>query len=365
MRIVRLVLTLSVLLIALTLHSVWVVRADEGFEGRPIPLGTSGGNIRDATLRICCGGTLGALVQDSQGIQYVLSCNHILARTNRGFRREAIIQPALVDQEPACLKDSSDAVANLSSYVPISFRRNKPNLVDAAIAQVQSGEVDSSGSILHIGEVSTSTVSPSPGMSVQKAGRTTGVTTGTITAVDATVDVQYALACGSPLSRTARFTGQIIVGNSGFSDAGDSGSLVVDDCSPYPRAVGLLFAGSSSGSVVNPIGDVLSQFDVSLVGVDGFCTSSKGDGDLSISQALPEAFSLELEAVKGIKRRNEKALFGIEGVVGTGVGLSDTVPGKTVIEIYVKKLAHLKGVLPETLENVPVRIVETGEFVAY
>lgn len=304
------------------------------------------------------------MVQDNQGIQYVLSNNHVLARTNRGIVGEWIIQPGLIDQEPACLKDSNDAVAKLSDYVQISFRRNALNQVDAAIAEVQSGQVNSSGLILNIGEVSTATVAPSSGMSVKKNGRTSGLTIGTITAVDVTVDVQYPISCGGKLYRTARFTGQIIVGSAGFSDGGDSGSLVVEDCSPYPRAVGLLFAGSDSATLINPISEVLSQLSVSMVGADEYCTSSASSG-ASATQAFLQAQPKELETVKGVRKRNEETVFNVEGVVGMGVGLSGTIPGKAVIEVYVKKLAHLKSLIPETLEDVPVKIVETGEFIAY
>lgn len=361
MKIVKTILTISALLL---LSTVYTALADQGFQDRPIPLGTSGGNIRDSSIKFCCGGTLGALVQDSQGNQYILSNNHVLARTNRGFAKEMIIQPGLIDQEPACLKDSSDAVANLSSYVPISFRKNTVNQADAAIAEVRSGQVDSSGSILNIGEVSTATASPVLGMSVKKHGRTTGLTVGAIIAIDATVDIQYPIHCGMNLSRTARFTGQIMVRPAGFSDAGDSGSLVVEDCSPYPRAVGLLFAGSGSDTVINPISDVLPQLGVSMVGRNRHCISS-ASGVVSTTLTLVQAYAVELESVKGVKKRNEDTLFKVEGVVGTGIGLSDTVSGKTVIEVYVKKLAAIKGMIPETLENIPVKIVETGEFIAY
>jgi hypothetical protein len=59
------------------------------------------------------------------------------------------------------------------------------------------------------------------------------------------------------------------MGTSPFSRPGDSGSLVVDtQC----RAIGLLFAGSTSGgrngkglTYVNPIGDVLSSLSANLV----------------------------------------------------------------------------------------------------
>ena len=43
-----------------------------------------------------------------------------------------------------------------------------------------------------------------------------------------------------------------------FLVAGDSGSLMVEDASVNPRAVGLLYAGSSTTAVANPINAVLS-----------------------------------------------------------------------------------------------------------
>ncbi|MDA3833310.1 MAG: hypothetical protein PF495_07930, partial [Spirochaetales bacterium] len=69
---------------------------------------------------------------------------------------------------------------------------------------------------------------------------------------------------------TKKFTGQIIISNraSKFLAGGDSGSLMVEDVSTNPRAVGLLFAGSSTLAVANPIGQVLSFLgsDASMVG---------------------------------------------------------------------------------------------------
>jgi hypothetical protein len=44
---------------------------------------------------------------------------------------------------------------------------------------------------------------------------------------------------------------------------GDSGSLLVD---LYNRPVGLLFAGSASATIYNPIGKVLDAFGVSILG---------------------------------------------------------------------------------------------------
>ena len=203
-------------------------------------------------------------------------------------------------------------------------------------------------------------------MSVKKTGQTTDLPFGAITAVDVTVDIQYTKQCGvSKFPRITRFSGQIIIGPIGFSAAGDSGSLIVEGCSPHPRAVGLLFGGSNSHTLANSINDVLSQMGVSIVGTSGFCTPT-ATGPAVAVQALPQVERPELEKSKGVKERHKEATLGIPGVVGMGIGFSETIPGKAVIEVYVKEpVQSMRGMIPETLENVPVTIVETGDFIAY
>ena len=305
MEIIKRALFITVLLCLFEAHAA---HAQQGFEPRPIPLGVSGGNILDSSARYCCGGTLGSLVEDNQATQYILSPNHILARSNRGMPGDLIVQPGLIDTD--CQKDPSDAVATLSTYIPISFTanrifppKNKVNQVDAAIAEVEAGKVDPSGSILNIGQVSAETVAPTLGMPVQKNGRTSGLTSGTITAVDVTAAVQYPTTCGSQTYRIGWFTGQIMVGPSGFSSAGDSGSLVVEDCLTSPRAVGLLFAGTNSSTLLNPIGTVLSQLNVSMIGAQGYCTSSEASSAPAAAQSLSEVQPEELETVKAVINR--------------------------------------------------------------
>ena len=98
------------------------------------------------------------------------------------------------------------------------------------------------------------------GLPVMKYGRTTGLTHGTIYAIDATVNVSYD-------SGTARFIHQIIITPGTFSAGGDSGSLiVVDDGTDTNKPVGLLFAGSSSYTIANPISPVLTYFGVEIDG---------------------------------------------------------------------------------------------------
>src|ERR1041384_1206994 len=152
---------LLITFVAAFLLSVAVVQADNGAAHRidqnfPISLGTSGGNINDRSKAFCSGGTLGALVQDASGAQYILSNNHVLARTNAAKLGEDIIQPGLIDQSPVCAQDSSDAVADLSRFVSIKSKAKgalPTNTVDAAIAQVRPNKVDSSGRIIDIGVI--------------------------------------------------------------------------------------------------------------------------------------------------------------------------------------------------------------------
>jgi hypothetical protein len=67
---------------------------------------------------------------------------------------------------------------------------------------------------------------------------------------------------------TKRFTGQIVVGNNGskFLNSGDSGSIMVEDVATNPRAISLLYAGSSTNAIANPINQVLSFLGATMVG---------------------------------------------------------------------------------------------------
>jgi hypothetical protein len=370
---------LLITFVAALLLPVPVVQADNGPAHRidqnfPISLGTSGGNINDRTKAFCYGGTLGALVQDANGAQYILSNNHVLARTNAAKLGEDIIQPGLIDQSPVCAQDSSDAVADLSRFVPIQFKgkgTTQPNTVDAAIAAVRSGAVDLKGSILDIGIISDTTVEPLMGLAVKKSGRTTGLTTGSISAMDVTVDVSY----GS--GKTARFVNQILVTPGTFIDSGDSGSLMVEDLDPTPHAVGLLFAGSSTVAIANPIDDVLSAFGVTMVGASTTTLTHKildwarnlfrvSESHAASAQLPSSVNSAALDDVRKVKIRHEAQLMSVPGVVGVGIGQSEKLPGQAAIEIYVKEPpSAMRSQLPSSLDGIEVKIVETGEIHAY
>jgi hypothetical protein len=362
-----LILTLLALLSLFVGNTAWAL--DPNYEMRPVELGVSGGNINDRSSLYCCSGTLGALVQDNN-FRYILSNNHVIAMTNQGRIGDDIIQPGLIDQIPACAKDTGDAVADLSKFVPIVFKKGAKNKVDAAIAQVRNGMVDPSGSILNIGPVSNLTTLPSIGLPVQKMGRTTGLTSGVISAVNVTVNVSYNTSCGMG-EQTAKFTGQIMISSPGFSAGGDSGSLIVEDCSPNPRPVGLLFAGNDTVTLANPIADVLSSLKVQVAGIGGgSCSSSAlvpGQDSLPKGRQLPtQASERAVEAASSVKDRHENSILHIEGVVGLGVGISEAAPEEVVIEVYSKKPPHeLRRAIPDAVEGIPLRVVETGEIFAF
>jgi hypothetical protein len=237
----------------------------------PVPIGVSTGNIGE-----CSAGTIGARVTDNKNV-YALSNNHVYALENDAPLDSKILQPGLYDTR--CKFRSTNIIGELSSYVPIIFNNTECdpdknntetcNTVDAAIAIVNTEysprELDNTTPPNGYGIPNSTTYSNSTdnsdhvpyyvGQAVQKYGRTTQLTKGTIKAINGTFTVCYDSSC----SLNAKFIDQIVVGPGNFSKAGDSGSLVVTNDS-YAYPIGLLFAGGGGITIVNPIDDVLSSF---------------------------------------------------------------------------------------------------------
>ncbi|MDZ7267976.1 MAG: S1 family peptidase [candidate division KSB1 bacterium] len=234
----------------------------------PIQLGTSGGWRYDLANGYCCGGTLGSLIQKG-GTQYILSNYHVLYAdiVSGGNSRTAqpgdpVIQPGLIDV--SCNANNAQNVATLVSNGGTLPGAN----IDAGIAAVISGMVRTDGAILEIGTLSANTVAAALNQAVKKSGRTTGLTRSTVSGLNATVSVTYDNECAGGTAFTKTFTGQIVVKNrrSSFLNSGDSGSLMVEDVSTKPRAIGLLYAGSSTSAIANPINEVLSYYGATMVG---------------------------------------------------------------------------------------------------
>ena len=234
---------------------------------RPAPAGFSVGHPAVTA------GTIGARVRDALGRVYILSNNHVLANSNGAVVGDPAYQPGPFDGGTA-----ADQIATLTDFQTITFGSTGNNTMDAAIALSSIDVLDNAvpsddgygmPSATMYGDVDGDGVFDDPsallGLHVQKYGRTTRLTHGEITGVNATVTVCYAVS-GFTCTKSARFVDQLIISPGGFSGGGDSGSLIVtDDADLNP--VGLLFAGSSSVTIANRIDLVLSRFGVAI---DGF-----------------------------------------------------------------------------------------------
>jgi hypothetical protein len=319
---------------------------------RPIQLGVSGGNATDIANGFCCSGTLGALVTDGLK-QYVLSNTHVFAgdAVLGGNGRVAAVgdeinQAGLIDV--GCQYNASDIVANVSDWAPFAGPAN----IDAAIAEARAGQVRTDGAILEIGTIANTTAAAFVGQAVKKSGRTTGLTRSSISGLNATITVGYTDECAGN-NFSIQYTGQILIGNKGsrFLDGGDSGSLMVEDVAANPRAVGLLYAGSSSIAIANPIDDVLNHFHVTMVGgtASAAATASAERGPASVRG---------LAQVIAVQQRHSRELLNVPGAVGHAVGVGNS----PVIKILLQTLTpRAQAAAPRQIEGVPVVLEEVGD----
>lgn len=355
----------------------------QGVLSVPMLLGSSGGNNNDYdekgnTIVDCCSGTLGALVQDSVGRQYLLSNNHVLARSDHAQVGDLIVQPGLIDNNCRPNGDGPGTlpVAALTAWLPL---RSSQTNVDAAIAQVASHTVDPAGSILELGahQPDGSLAAAPPGISstqgkgesatlqlrVAKSGRTTGLTCGKVTALDLDVSVDYYRDCAETKPYTTKiFTNQISVSGDRFSDAGDSGALLVDSANAEP--VGLFFAGGidSAGvshAIANPASDVLNSLNTQLPGDRGMSFVGTADhevsclsyGDSTISSAqtriLPDAEIARQQAAVNAGRSLVNPSVGIYGIAA---GKSTDEPGRAALIVYVDE--NLLPAIPAVVAGV-------------
>ena len=218
---------------------------------RPVPIGISTGNINE-----CSAGTIAARVTVGSNV-FALSNNHVYARENKASIGEEVLQPGRYDTN--CAADPGDVIGQLFDFEPIKFDGSN-NTIDAAIASSSTSVLGKATPSDGYGTPKTAIASAVVGQNVQKYGRTSSLTKGVITGINATVRVGYS-------SGTAKFVDQIIV-ESGkpFIKSGDSGSLLVTD--PGSNPVGLLYAGDMSGklAVANRIDHVLTSFNANIDG---------------------------------------------------------------------------------------------------
>ncbi|MFV2007503.1 MAG: hypothetical protein ACC667_08645 [Longimicrobiales bacterium] len=221
---------------------------------RPVPIGVSTGQA-DVTA-----GTIGARATDGSKI-FALSNNHVFANSNNAKIGDNVLQPGRVDGG----SNPDHSIGTLQDFEPIRFCSAllcPNNELDAAIAITTAEKLGTATPENGYGKPRSTTVKGSLNMKVQKYGRTTGYTHGTITGIRATITVNYRTG-------KARFVNQLVITGKGtFSQGGDSGSLIVSEAPGNldRQPVGLLFAGSANSTIANPIDPVLQRFGITIDG---------------------------------------------------------------------------------------------------
>lgn len=361
----------------------------------PVLLGTTGGNVQDyetsgAIISGCCGGTLGALVEDNGGAEYILSNNHILALSDQAPLGDVIAQPGLIDND--CSPVGVNQIAVLTAFAPLSHARTN---IDGAIAQVASGAIDPTGRILEFGSkqidgtlsaaplgVSSSlgrgeTITPSllP-LELVKSGRTTGLTCANLSALYLDLSVDYFKDCAETIPYLTRiFTDQFAVSGNGFGDAGDSGSVIVDASNAEP--VGLYFAGGTditgvSHAVANPAPEVLAELSAQIstqtnehktltfVGGPDHPVSclSYGDNTATAAQNRPLSATQSARAQQALQQA--RALVDpAAGVLSVSAGKSNDQLGDAALLFTVSP--NLTAQIPQMIGGVRTQLVLQNE----
>ena len=355
----------------------------------PVLLGSSGGNNEDYDTAVqngqtvitdCCGGTLGSLIQNSSGTQYLLSCNHVFARSDQASVGETIIQPGLIDNGcyPNGQGGTETKVGILTAWLSLSSSSTN---VDAAIAQVNAGAVNSSGEIQELGLLQNGTLAAAPpgisstggngenaslNLTVAKSGRTTGLTCASVSTVSLDVEVDYFKNCGETepyLTKT--YTNQIGIEGNDFSDAGDSGSLVVDAGNAEP--VGLFFAGGENASgvsegVANPAPTVLAELGAqekttyTFVGTTDHPVSCLNYGASTASAAQASTLTgPQIQLAQQALAQANMLVSPSTGILGAAIGKSSDRAGEEAVLLYVEQNSNVS--VPQTIAGVRTEVI--------
>lgn len=247
---------------------------------RPAMPGISAGHYKISA------GTFGALVYDKKtGEPLLLSNNHVFANSSNGRDGRAKVGDPIYQPGPHDGGTKADVIATLHNFVPVTLettasscrvataveaalnrvvkwfrksyevrlfkRASGVNLVDAATAK----PVNKNWVIADIAGIGVpkGMAEAKVGDKVRKSGRTSGLNSGSVKVVQATIKV------GMGDAGDATFSDQIVTTH--IAQPGDSGSLVVNE---KGEAVGLLSAGSDSVSIFGRMKNVCDALSVKL-----------------------------------------------------------------------------------------------------
>jgi hypothetical protein len=169
---------------------------------------------------------------------------------------------------------------------------------------------------------------------------------------------------------TKTYTNQLAISGNQFSDAGDSGSLVVDTRNAEP--VGLFFAGGTdaagvSEGVANPAPEVLSELSTrlgagatfSFVGTADHGVSCLNYGDNTVAAAQARTLGdAEIARTQQALAQARSLVNPTAGILGVATGKSSDHPGEGAILIYVDE--NLAASAPATVEGVRTLVIPTN-----
>jgi hypothetical protein len=247
----------------------YVVRSVAGKSIYTCGSSISVGNFRDA-------GTIGCLVRDAAGQMYGLSNNHVSGACNFAGVGLPIVAPGIFDVIPNGLSPFTLGFHSRALTMVVGSADNvtPSDNHDAAIFRIEDEALISSfqGSYYDSPALVGDFV---PGMQVEKVGRTTGHSLGSVMGqVYGAHAVQYnapLYSFSGPVSFDPVFA---IVGTGDiFSDNGDSGSLITSIGADGQRiAVGIVVGGRADSSapggkttIALPIRPILQGLGVTLV----------------------------------------------------------------------------------------------------
>jgi hypothetical protein len=358
----------------------------------PVQLGSSGGSAKAICLTpapgSCFGGTLGSLLTNGTNL-FILSNNHVLGLSDGGAVGQEVTQPGVI--ETNCSLTGTINVATVSTIINLQTQPIPAFPVDVTTAQIINGQVDPNDNILELGALSTvngvqvpqpappaagSGITTAVGKLLAKSGRTTGLTCSAVDATDVSmVVVQYESGCSTtPFNVT--YNDEITVANmsngQNFIGDGDSGSLAVDEATAQP--VALLFAGSDTEAVGNPVADVLNALHTST----GHTYSFVGGAQHTVPGcSLPGLSSVKVTPQSaaaisaGTAQRGQAAaasystqIMNTPGVSAYGGGGSLDAPQEPAVMIFVAPGASHANI-PATIDGVRTRVVESSSTTAH
>ena len=206
-------------------------------------------------------------------------------------------------------------------------------------------------------------------MAVAKSGRSTGLTCSTVLSVNTNTSVEYNKSCdGTGATFTVDYNNQVDVAGGGFGAEGDSGSLIVSQDTADP--VALLYGGSDTDTVANPVAPVLNFFAsggnaVTFVGGSAHqvvgCTLPTAPQSAS-KTVQPASLAAEvLQKAVAARDAQAPALLAYPEVQAVGVGASLDNPAEPAIVFFVTR-GQPRTNLPAQVDGIRTRIVEGDLF---